>query len=1082
MFTDFFKNELLGGIITAKPEALELKEGERRIVSILFADIKGFTAISEQLDPEQIRAIFDNILKLFTHCIKKYGGYVDKYQGDLVMALFGAKKANEEDAQRAIYCGLEMITQLNKFNDYLSQRIEYKNIYFDLGVRIGINTGLVTTGKVGEEREGDFTVYGDAVNIASRMESNAPINQIMLPAETMELVKNDFYFQTHGKIIVKGKALPIDVYTVTTPREKTWKESRSIFIGRKSEINTLISFFQNQEQQLHIKSKILKSVLIGVKGEAGMGKSRLIQEFIRLQYQNASSKFYAIGNASASIQNPYRIFISLIRRYFGILDTDNEDVVKFKFQNGTNDLLNFCSDTDLKSLLKENIIFIASLLGLKNQDAPVKLVGIDLQVQLKLAIRVFVETLVVIANDHKLPFVILVQDLHWADETSISVVTHLLDTFYQSKNHSLIFILSYRPDYSVQSIVKHHPKFHELSLQPLKMKDASQLIQSVISKNYFSETVKTSLLERAAGNPFYLEELASMLNNSQIKDKGKSMQLINEFDFSVPGTLNKLVLSRIDQLREDLKRILQWASVIGRYFHYHTLKVLQFKLNDNTKLDEALSELVSQNFIQPVLIEENASYVFRHVITQEVAYDTILLSNKKIIHSLIAEIIEDNYSENKSDLLYELAYHYDKTENSNKAIHYLSISAEKAREEYNNETAINQYKRLLKYIENDGSKITSKIDILNNMADVLIILGHFDWALHHLIQASEIAENIFYYNGFATSLFLRGHLHNQKGEFEPAIPYLEQSINICRQHLDKRSLYKPMSYLNTSLWHIAKFKEARMVLEEKIQIANGINDSFEVARTQAEIATLYIMQNIEIDKVIDLYSIYISECKKIRREYSAAIYSGNLGYAYEIKGDYERAFALFNYRLEYSKKIGNKSGVCLMLMNKGTAYLGSYEYSKALKCLNQSIKGYLEIKSIRNIYQLYAFKAFVLFGLKKYAEAKKWALKSREILKGKTLHYDLTKDLDLFFIKIEYEMNDDHNLLSKIEDYASVLSNIKEKADIYYDLWKTAADHQLQKEKKIFYLKEALGLYNNINHRKEVVKRIHTLSQQLQSF
>ncbi len=1077
MFTDFFKNELLGSVVAVKPETLELKDGERRIVSILFADIKGFTAIGEQLDPEQIRAIFDNILKIFTHCIKKYDGYVDKYQGDLVMALFGAKKASEEDTQRAIYCALEMIVQLKKFNEYLSKRTEYKNIVFDLGVRIGINTGLVTTGKVGEEREGDFTVYGDAVNIASRMESNAPVNSIMLPAETMDLVKNDFYFQTYGHIPIKGKVAPLLVYVVTAVKEKTWKESRSVFTGRKKEILTLFSFYYQQKELLENKAKNIKSVLVGIKGDAGMGKSRLIREFLRLQYNvDTKNNYLAIGNASASIQNPYRIFILLIKRYFAIVETDNEEQIKLKFDSGTESLLHSISEASLKKLIKENAVFIGTLLGVRNTDVQVKVGGIDLQVQIQLAIRLFIEAIINRANEKGFPFILVVEDLHWADETSIAVLKHLFDSFSQHKNLSVIFILSYRPNYSIQNIINHNQKFEEIALLPLKNKDAVHLIQSIISKHNIPEAVKTSILARSAGNPFYLEELVSMINNSKLLDESKEMQLINEFDFSVPGTLNKLVLSRIDQLDEKYKNILQRASVIGRQFHYQTLYTLQKKLNDTTELDVAIQELISQNFIQSNLIEKN-TYLFRHVITQEVAYDTILHSNKKILHGLIAEIIEENYSENKSDLLYELAYHYDKAENYDKAVYYLETAAEKAKEEYNNEVALNQFKRLLKYIENDGKKITLKVDILNNLSEILIILGHFDWALHHIIQATEISESILYHKGLATAMYLRGHVHNQKGEFEPAIPYLEKSIKICNQFSDKKSVFRPMSYLNTALWHLGKFKEAKTLLETRKSIAKSIGDTFEEARTQAEMATLFVMQGIENEKVIESYSKYIEECKKIRKEYSAAIYTGNLGYAYERSGEYDKAFELFKYRFEFSRKIGDKTGMSLMLMNIGITHFSMFEYTKALSCFNKSIKGYLEIKSGRNLPTLYMYKASSLLCLKKYEEAKKWALKSQQMTLGKTMHYDLSQDLQIVLLQAEYGITKNNSLVPQLESIIMKNEDVKQKAYQLYNMWEMAKSNSLSSEKTEFYRTQSLKLYNQLHPCKEYNSRIKKLSE-----
>ena len=200
-FNELFDDHLFK-IDKAKDKTIKLKEGERRMVSILFADVKGFTALSEQLDHEDIQSLMDHIMKIFTHSIEVHGGYVDKYTGDQIMGLFGAKIASEVDTERALSTGLDMIAKLKKFNHIASESEKYHHANIDLSIRVGINTGMVTTGRIGKEREGDYTVYGDSVNLASRMESNAPVNTIMIPAYTMNLVKSSFIFQDNGKIKV----------------------------------------------------------------------------------------------------------------------------------------------------------------------------------------------------------------------------------------------------------------------------------------------------------------------------------------------------------------------------------------------------------------------------------------------------------------------------------------------------------------------------------------------------------------------------------------------------------------------------------------------------------------------------------------------------------------------------------------------------------------------------------------------------------------------------------------------------------------------------------------------------------------
>ena len=198
--------------IKTEEKTVQLKEGERRTVAILFADIQGFTKLSEKLDHETVRDFMDSIFKIFTQAIEKHGGYVDKYTGDEIMALFGAKVASEVDTQRAVFCALDILDKMSGINKQLPAKLNLNVQDAQLSIRIGINTGVVTTGRIGKQREGDFTVYGDAVNIASRMESNAPPDRIMLSEATMKLAGDSFHYEDHGSISVKGKTDEISVF------------------------------------------------------------------------------------------------------------------------------------------------------------------------------------------------------------------------------------------------------------------------------------------------------------------------------------------------------------------------------------------------------------------------------------------------------------------------------------------------------------------------------------------------------------------------------------------------------------------------------------------------------------------------------------------------------------------------------------------------------------------------------------------------------------------------------------------------------------------------------------------------------
>ena len=325
---DIFTSDPLASIIEDK--TIQLKEGERRRVSILFADLKGFTQMSEKLDPEFVQTTIDKIMRVFTQVIKNHGGYVDKYSGDEVMALFGAKVASEVDTERAIRAGLQMLESLNKFNQYMKSHKEYRAIDKPLAIRIGINTGLVTTGKIGEGREGDFTVYGDAVNLASRLESNAPVNSIMVPETIEEMLKDQFEYSDMGSIIVKGKSEPVSVFTVNEIKKTAsvfHTKYKTAFIGRDEELKYLLSIYKDVTKNIGSGESL--STMVGIKADAGIGKTRLIHEFINnILPKGMNSNYVIIGRATNLTRQPYLVFISLLRSYFQLSEVDDISMVK----------------------------------------------------------------------------------------------------------------------------------------------------------------------------------------------------------------------------------------------------------------------------------------------------------------------------------------------------------------------------------------------------------------------------------------------------------------------------------------------------------------------------------------------------------------------------------------------------------------------------------------------------------------------------------------------------------------------------------------------------------------------------------
>ncbi|MEE2858944.1 MAG: adenylate/guanylate cyclase domain-containing protein, partial [Candidatus Neomarinimicrobiota bacterium] len=375
---DMFAPDPLAEI--AEEKTLQLKDGERRNVAILFADLKGFTAMSEKLDPEFVQSTIDKIMSVFTQVIKSHGGYVDKYSGDEIMALFGAKVASEVDTERAIRSGLKMLENLEKFNEYMKRQSEFDVIKEPIGIRIGINTGLVTTGKIGEGREGDFTAYGDTVNLASRLESNAPVNSIMVPESIEKVLTSHFEFIDEGNIKVKGKTDPISVFTIGKIKEITsaGKDKYSTkFVGRENELKQLHSAYEAAVD--NVGSDDCHASMVTISADGGIGKTRLLHEFIHQTLPDArSSNYLSVGRATNVTSQPFFMFLSLFRHYFHVSESDSQELIGEKIQSGYDDISDFLHGEEKQSLLASKAL-INFLFGIPSEDDRLKARGKDLQ-------------------------------------------------------------------------------------------------------------------------------------------------------------------------------------------------------------------------------------------------------------------------------------------------------------------------------------------------------------------------------------------------------------------------------------------------------------------------------------------------------------------------------------------------------------------------------------------------------------------------------------------------------------------------------------------------------------------------------
>ncbi len=1197
---------LANDIFTPSPDAgiITLTEGERREVAILFADIKGFTALSERLDPEQVQAVLDRLLQLFTRAIKQNDGYIDKYEGDLVMALFGAKAAGERDTEQAIRAGLEMLEKLDQFNAALARTPQLAGVR--LGVRIGLNTGLVTTGKVGEKREGDFTVYGDAVNLASRMESHAPVNRILLPVEAAQRARDVFEFDNGGEIEVKGKSKPVTVSIVKglKPRPAPrWQIRQSAYVGRAKELALLAEKYDSTRMTLkkEIKTdndfgdgkKILeeknpsesvvpvssvcypKPVVVGVKAPAGFGKSRFVFEFLKTKAAELQdveftprpfSPFpYALwGQTPPLNQNAYCVFVALIKAYLKIDQTDSLDEIKRKLEFGLNALeADLWSELDIrvralkkdplgetevhdlddalvmaiqKKALHDTLPMLGHLLGVKYDDVRLQLDTPALRPHLQTAIRYFLEAAAAVANRQGLPLIVILEDLHWLDEASQATIEFLMytlnleerraierernvpgtlenETTLTKSSHEVpgtsffkqfLFILLYRPEYLPPKALAYDADFSEIELPPLSGADGHELLRSLAREFPLNKEVapaentpqiagelpseiERQVLEKSAGNPFYIEEWVNLI--SEMPSLGEMASL------PIPPTLTALILTRIDRLDKDVKLLLQKAAVIGRQFFVVILAEIEKKLARQADIPDELRHLAIKDFIHP---QDEQAYLFKHIITREVAYNTLLIANRKILHKIIAEIIEEKFAANLSEFYYDLANHYDKAEVTDKAIEYLEKAGDQAKKRFENERALEFYERLLKLIGQDESFAGLKVDILIAKGGILEFTTEIAEAERIFKDAIRLSEGQKdnTRRGKASSCLMRLF---SRWEFPPeeVFKYGIRDLKLSHASGDRYQLMRankdlgiPLlkhdsetarSYLETA-YKLAEDVDSKCEILYRIGMSYGRSakalEYFEEARKLGEniearwfLAWIYWIIGAWYELHGDYQKLYeyceraveLAEVSKDKPTMVKRYY--NLSDASVKIGRFDKALAYCKKAIDLDQEIGYRS---MSISDLGAIYKAMGDYEKAKECFDELVEHRSRLEGKYGTTFWTIEKADLLYLLRQYEDARTWnknGLQLAEQLQKKELIFKGR----VLAAKIDFAQGQRESAIADLQTMLTAATDPEEQADLHYELWRMKKD--------LTGLEDLLGL-TAAEHRTEALRLFQELVAQ----
>ena len=688
-------------------------EGERRHVTIMFIDMKGFTPLTERLGPEETFSLMDKVFELLIHKVHEFEGTVNELRGDGVLAFFGAPIALEDAPQRAIRSSLAIHRELTRFNDKLKTE---KNIPPVL-VRIGINSGPVVVGTVGNDLRVQFTAVGDTINMAARMEQLAEPGTTYVTEDTFKLTEGFFRFEALGEKEIKGKKKPIKVYQVIAPSTRRTRfdvsaeRGLSKFIGRERELDLLLDAFE--------RAKEGRGQAVSIVGEAGVGKSRLLYEF-RKAVANEDILFLEGKCLSYSRGVAYYPITDILKANFGIEDQDPDSEIVAKVKTGL---------TVMGADEAATLPYILELLSVK--DSGIDRIPISPEAR-KERILEALKTIVVKGAEWR-PLILAIEDLHWIDQSSEDVAKDLLGVVPGTR---LVLLFTYRPSFAPTWGTRSYHS--QVTLNRFSKKESGTMISYLLAAENREERFGEVILQRAEGIPFFIEEFVRSLRELkaiQVQDHNGQVSA-NRADFTIPSTINDVIMARVDSLPEGARQLVQTGAVIEREFPYSLLKRLS-GLPDQELLS-LLSTLTKCELLYEHGMFPHSTYVFNHALTREVVYDSILPDKKKKLHGQIAAAIEEVCGENLSDHYGILAEHYLASENYEKASEALRLAGRRAARKGSLSEAIAHAKRRITALE----RLSQTDHLEESLIDARMVLGMYYLQLNRHVEAYYAVEPV----------------------------------------------------------------------------------------------------------------------------------------------------------------------------------------------------------------------------------------------------------------------------------------------------------------------------------------------------
>lgn len=907
--------------------------GERRTVTMLFADIQGSTAAAEQLDPEEWAEIVNGAFERLIRPVARYEGTLARLMGDAILAFFGAPIAHEDDPERAVMAGLEMLAAAKPY----ARQVETRwGVDFDL--RVGINTGLVVVGEVGSDLRVEYSALGDAVNVAARMEQTAAPGTLQVSGETHRLISRLFEFEELEPVPAKGKSDPVPAFRVTGVLERPATTRgllgrASPLVGRGSELATLRNVVDEVRKG--------KGQICALIGEAGVGKSRLAAalkddlaaESCLSPWQSGDSSTVQWAEARCLSYNTtvaYAPFIDLFGRVFGLEAGDDPDTARHKVT------------TDVERVLAGDAAvatYLTALLGIEpaDSDAPIfaELPAPALQRRIFSAVIDYIE-----ACSAARPSVLLVEDLHWADAVSLALLEEVMGATDRTMLAIVGLMRPYRedPSWGFHETAERHfsHRYTAVRLRPLDDQASRDMVDGLLGGSEIPASLVNVIQARAEGNPFFVEEtLRAMLEAGTLAERGGKWILEGDTaPISLSGGVTGLLTARLDRLDDASKLVAQFASVLGREFEFSELEAL---VADPDRTESALTDLMKRDLMVERARIPKRTYSFRHALIQETAYSTILLKARRRLHGQVAE-----YLITKGAVPHEIARHLLEAKQETRAVPFLVDAGEEATRAMSLAEAIRFYDEALTWVGESADPELSKrihegmgaaytlipdltkasasyqrmlefgrarsepsvqITALNRLGFTSAFLGgNYDQATEHLEEARRLAEEYGDGMGLAEYHMNSCMIATTRGDLEKAAAHDAETARLGSEVGSQMLLVGGLIQRVLSLAHATRYDDGLRALEQAREVVAGTTDQ-RVLSTLAAAEFFYLAREGKLTEAWE-QARKAAEISAHIASSTASVAALQAGVAADLLGDFENALSFYARALELGEESG----------------------------------------------------------------------------------------------------------------------------------------------------------------------------------